>query len=164
MAEKRWLWVLKGSFVGSLVFWVPMVMARTAFGPDWGTLLIFFPLTLILPVFACFVIEVFAKRWQGPRAELAVAMLAGVWASAGFWITLASTATPGEGFHMAGAWSFVGLMTATFPVSTIMLSTYHGSLGALCLTTIAVLVFSCTNWTFEPMLRRCFIWRYVLCH
>jgi hypothetical protein len=152
----------EGALLGSLIFWLPMVMARAAFGPDWSVLLILFPLTLVLPVFACFVLEIFAERWRCSRGELALTMLVGIWASAGFWITLANTATPGEGFHMAGAWSFVGLMTAAFPLTTIMLCTYHGSLGALFLTTIAVLVFPATRWTFHPILRRCFICRFVL--
>jgi hypothetical protein len=43
-----------------------------------------------------------------------------------------------------------------------MLSTYHGSLGALFLTTIALLVLSASRWTFQPILRRCAICRFAL--
>jgi hypothetical protein len=43
-----------------------------------------------------------------------------------------------------------------------MLSTYHGALGALFLTTIALLVLSASHWTFQPILRRCVICRFTL--
>ena len=162
MMGKRSPWMLEGSLLGSLIFWLPMVMARAVFAPDWSALLIVFPFTLVLPVFACFVMEIFADQWKRPAWKVAFAMLLGIWVSGPFWITLANTLSPGQGFHMAGSWSFVALMTAAFPLTTIMLSTYHGSLGALFLTTIAVLVFSASGWTFRPILRRCVICRFAL--
>lgn len=118
--------------VGSLGFWAPIVLVRTAFGNDWGIILTIFPLTLLLPVFACFVLEAFTGRWNRTRLVLASAMTTGIWATASFWITLANTIRPGEGFHAAGAWSYVGLMTVSFPLTTIMITTYDGSLLRCC--------------------------------
>lgn len=58
---------------------------------------------------------------------------------------------------MAGAWGYVGITTALFPFSVIMMSTYDGSLLAVLLTAIALLAFSATRWSFQPLLSRCII-------
>lgn len=148
--------------IGSLVFWMPMLLARLAFGAYWGPLLIVFPLTFITPLFACFILELFSEQWKLSRLVFAAGMLFGIWATGPFWITLANTSTAGEGFHMAGAWSFVALMTAAFPLSTIPLATYHGSLGALLLTTMVLPLFAFTRWSFQPIARRCIVCRVAL--
>jgi hypothetical protein len=143
--------------VGSLSFWSPIVAARFLFGSDWGVLLTIFPLAIALPLLGCLVLEVFTQQAGGSRYRFAGAMLLGIWTTAPFWITLAGTAVPGQGFHMAGAWSYVGLTTAFFPFSVIMMSAYDGSLFAVLLTTIAFLAFSATRWSFQPLLSRCII-------
>jgi len=143
--------------VGSLGFWAPLVLVRMAVGSDWGVILTLLPLTFLLPVFACFVLEAFTERWTRTRLALASGMITGIWATASFWITLTNTLNPGEGFHAAGAWSYVGLMTATFPFSTIMVTTYDGSLFAVLFTTAALFVFSLNRWSFQPLLDRCFL-------
>ncbi|HET9364446.1 MAG TPA: hypothetical protein VFP71_05570, partial [Candidatus Angelobacter sp.] len=74
-----------------------------------------------------------------------------------FWITLANTLNTGEGFHAAGAWSYGGLMTVSFPLTTIMVTTYDGSLFAVLFTTAALFVFSLNRWSFQPLLDRCFL-------
>jgi hypothetical protein len=111
----------------------------------------------VVPVFACFVLKSFAERWNRTRPVIACAMVTGIWATAPFWITLAQTFRPGEGFHMAGAWTYAGLMTAFFPLSTIIMSTYDGSLFAVLLTSASLFVFSVTGWSFQPLLSRCII-------
>jgi hypothetical protein len=141
--------------VGSLSFWSPIVAARFLFGGDWGVLLTIFPLTFALPLLLCVVLEGFTQQAGRPRFGFAAAMLLGIWITAPFWITVASTATPGEGFHMAGSWGYVGLMTASFPVSVIMMTTYDGSLFAVWFTTAALLSFSFTRWSFQPLINRC---------
>jgi hypothetical protein len=143
--------------VGALSFWLPIVAARFLFGGDWGALLTIFPLTFALPLLGCLVLEAFTRQAGRPRIGFAGTMLFGIWIMAPFWITLADTAMPGQGFHMAGAWSYVGLTTAFFPFSVIMMSTYDGSLFAVLLTTIALLGFSATRWSFQPLLSRCII-------
>jgi hypothetical protein len=142
---------------GSLSFWSPIVAARFLFGGDWGVLLTVFPLTFALPLVGCLVLEAFTHQAVRPRLRFAGAMLLGIWITAPFWITLAGTAVPGQGFHMAGAWSYVGIMTASFPFSVIMMATYDGSLFAVLLTTIALLAFSSARWSFQPLLSRCII-------
>lgn len=143
--------------VGSLSFWSPIVAARFLFGRDWGVLLTLFPLTFALPLLGCLVLEAFTQQAGRSRFGFAGAMLLGLWITAPFWITLAATAAPGEGFHMAGAWGYLGITTALFPLSVIMMSTYDGSLLALLLTAIALLAFSATRWSFQPLLSRCII-------
>lgn len=143
--------------VGSLSFWSPIVAARFLFGGDWGVLLTIFPLTFALPLLGCLVLEAFTQQAGRSRFGFAGAMLLGIWITAPFWITLAGTAMPGQGFHMAGAWGYVGLTTALFPFSVIMMSTYDGSLFALLFTTVALLAFPAMRWSFQPVLSRCFI-------
>jgi hypothetical protein len=147
-----------GAFAAaSLSFWSPIVLVCMIFGVDFGALLTFLPLTLLLPVFACFILEALTERWHGSRRVFALAMILGIWATAAFWSTLALTFNPGEGFHAADAWNYVGLMTALFPVTTIMITAYNGSLFAVYFTTIALAVFSSTRWSFQPLLNRCIV-------
>jgi hypothetical protein len=133
---------------GALSFWSPVIIARLVLGEDWGALLTVVPLTLVLPVLACLALDLMAQRWTAPRPGLALAMIVGIWASGPFFMMLANTFTPGEGFHQADAWSFVGLGTALFPVYTFMMATYEGSLFAVLFTTIGLLVFSFADWNF----------------
>lgn len=156
--------MLQASAFGSLIFWSPMLMCRILFGAEWGPVLMIFPLTVLVPILACLALEAFTERWKWPRGGFAGAMIFGIWASGPLWITLINTASAGEGFHMPGAWSFVAVMTATFPLTTIMMATYQGSLGALYLTTIALLVFSLGHWSFLTLVRRCLFCRYLLSH
>jgi hypothetical protein len=145
-----------GAFVaGSLSFWTPIVLVHMLFGEDWGFFLSLLPLTLLLPVFACVVLEAFAERWNRTRPVFAAAMVLGIWATTAFWSTLANSFSPGQGFHAADAWNYVGLTTAFFPASTIMITAYNGSLFAVLLTTMALAIFSGTHWSFQPILRRC---------
>lgn len=162
MAANRFTRMIGAAVVGSLSFWLPMTMARALFAADWGTLLILFPLTLCLPAFLCLVLEAFTLKWQKPRPAFAFGMLLGIWGSGPFWIMLMNTSAPGEGFLMAGSWSSLGFMTATFPFSTFALSTYNGSLLALLLTTIAVLTFAVTHWSFRQIATRCIVCRSAL--
>jgi hypothetical protein len=143
--------------VGSLSFWSPIVAARFLFGGDWGVLLTIFPLTFALPLLGCLVLDAFTQQVGCPRFGFAGAMLLGIWITAPFWITLAGTAVPGQGFHMAGAWSYVAVTTALFPLSVIMMATYDGSLFAVLLTSVALLAFSAKHWSFQPLFRRCII-------
>lgn len=152
--------LLRGFLIGSFSFWLPIVSASLVFGPDWGALITIFVLTLCLPVAACFILEAFSARWNQPRSRFAAAMVFGIWVTGPFWIVLANTSVSGLGFHMAGAWSYVGLMTATFPLSLIMMATYHGSLFALLFTAVVLALFSATNWSFGPLLRRCVVCRW----
>jgi hypothetical protein len=133
----------------ALAFWLPVVFARLVFGEDLGVLLTIVPLTLALPVLLCFSLDLLAQWLAAPRLRLAVAMMAGIWASGPFFMTLALTVTPGEGFHQAGAWSSLGLGTALFPVYTFMMATYEGSLFAILLTTLALAAFAFSPWSFK---------------
>jgi hypothetical protein len=83
--------------IGSLSFWLPVVIACGVFGPDWGGLITIFCLTLCLPVSSCFVLEAFTAKWHQPRSRFAAAMLLGIWATGPFWITLANTSTRASG-------------------------------------------------------------------
>ena len=146
--------------IGSLSFWLPIVIAPALLGPDWGGMVTVFLLTFALPVSCCFVLEAFTSTWNQPRSRCAAVMVFGIWVTGPFWINVANTSAPGLGFHMTGVWSYLGLTTATFPFSLIMMATYQGSLFALLFTTAALAVFSATDWSFQPLLNRCVVCRW----
>jgi hypothetical protein len=162
MASKRLALFARAALIGSLSFWLPILIARVLFGADWGVLRTVLLFTFLLPVLCCLVLEAFTEKWRQSRPGFAMAMLLGIWISGPFWMMLANTQAPGEGFHAAGAWPSLGLMTAAFPAATFMMSTYEGSLSALLLTTFALLVFSLSPWSFQPLTNRCVVCRSVL--
>jgi hypothetical protein len=133
---------------GALTFWSPVIIARLAFGEALAVLVIIVPLTLVLPVLACLVLDSLAQWCAAPRPQLALAMIAGIWATGPFFITLTLTLTPGEGFHQAGAWSSVGMGSALFPVYTFMMATYEGSIFAVIFSTVGLIVFAFSHWSF----------------
>jgi hypothetical protein len=133
---------------GALTFWSPVIIVRLAFGEDLGVLLTIVPLTIVLPVLVCLALDSLAQWYAAPRPQLALAVITGIWATGPFFMTLALTLMPGEGFHKTGAWGAVGLETALFPFSTFMMATYEGSLFAVLLTTIGLVVFAISPWSF----------------
>lgn len=141
-----------GFVVGAFAFWSPIIGAYWLFGGGWGGIIAALLFTFFLPVFCCFALETLTLRWHRPRLGVAGAMILGIWATGPLCMLLAGTREPGEGFHIAGAWSSVGQMTAIFPVSTFMMAAYYGSLFALQLTTIALPIFSITGWSFRPLI------------
>jgi hypothetical protein len=86
----------------ALSFWLPIVIARLAFGEYLGVLLTILPLTLVLPVLLCSALDFMGQRSAAPRPRLALAMMAGIWATGPFFMMLALTLKPGEGFHQPG--------------------------------------------------------------
>jgi hypothetical protein len=146
------LYLTLGFAVGAFVFWSPIIGAFWLFGSDWGEIIAALLFTFFLPVFCCFVLEALTLRCHRPRLGIAVAMVLGIWATGPVCMLLAGTRETGEGFHMIGAWSSVGQMTAIFPISTFMMATYYGSLFALQLTTVALPIFSITRWSFRPLI------------
>lgn len=160
--QSRWSRIALGFAAGALAFWLPIVALYWLLGGDWASLITGLLLTFLLPLFCCLVLDNVAVACNWPRLGLSAAMICGIWASGPFFMTLANTSMPGEGFHMAGAWRFVGFTTATFPISTFMLSTYNLSLFAVQFTSFLLPIFSMTGWTFQPLARRCCICRHVL--
>jgi hypothetical protein len=132
---------------GAFSFWLPVIFARLVFG-ELGILLTVTLLTLVLPALLCLALDFLAQWWTMPRPKLVLAMITGIWLTGPFFMMLSLTFTRGEGFHAPGAWSFLGLETALFPVSTFMMATYEGSLLAVLLTTLALTVFAFTSWSF----------------
>ena len=147
MKKEPILRLVLGLAAGALSFWLPVVLARWVFG-ELGILLTVTLLTLVLPVLLCLALDFLSQWWTMPRPKLVLAMLAGIWLTGPFFMVLSLTFTPGEGFHAAGAWSFVGMETAIFPFSTFMMATYEGSLFAVLLSTLSLMVFAFTRWSF----------------
>jgi hypothetical protein len=156
--------VALGFVLGAFAFWLPIVVLYWLLGGDWGSLITALLLTFLLPLFCCFVLDSIAVAWNRPRLGLSVAMISGIWASGPFFMTLANTSMPGEGFHMAGAWGFIGIATATFPISTFVLSTHNASLFAVQFATFLLPIFAMCGWTFQPLAYRCFLYRSIQRH
>src|SRR5438270_13940313 len=96
-------------------FWLPVLIARVVFGEYLGVLLTILLLTLVLPVLLCCALDFIEQQSAAPRPRLALAMMAGIWATGPFFMMPALTLKPGEGFHQPGAWGAMGLETLLFP-------------------------------------------------
>jgi hypothetical protein len=139
--------VVTAALTGSAVFWLPFLLS-SLFSHDWG---FFSVLELIIgvPVLLCVAMEMMSDRLQISRRLTAIFMLAGVWVSGPFWITMENTLTPGQGLHMPGAWISLAAETLLFPFATFMMAAYHGSLGALLISVPVVVGVSLTNFRFR---------------
>lgn len=71
MARAQFSLIARSLIVGAVAFWMPILIACTLFGDDWGVLLMIVPLTLVLPLLVCFVQEQLAKPQRGSRATVA---------------------------------------------------------------------------------------------
>jgi hypothetical protein len=139
------------ALMGSVVFWLSFLLsALLSHGWDFFRVI---TLTICVPLLMCLALEMMSDLWQISRRLTAVFMLAGVWVSGPFWITVENTLTPGQGFHLPGAWASLAWETLLFPFATFMMATYHGSLGALLLSLPVLVGFSLTDFRFFNLRR-----------
>jgi hypothetical protein len=73
-------------------------------------------------------------------------MVAGIWVAGPFFMTLGNTFT--EGSSIADAWKSLGSATLLFPVYTFIMAAYDASLYAVLFTTMGLLAFAFSNWSF----------------
>jgi hypothetical protein len=130
--------------IGGLAFWIPDVLTavvrRAALVDVIGPL----PMTALLPavlVAIYFVVKRHAEVAE-PAPSVALFFGIGVWVLGPLSMTVANTFL-GAGFSKGNAAENVGyvLLFSVFPPGTLMMSTYDGSLGALILLSILMLIF-----------------------
>ena len=146
-----------------LAFWMPdiltAVIRRAAFVDVIGPL----PVTALLPavlVAVYFVVRRYSRVAE-PAPSVALFLGTGAWLLGPLSMTLANTFL-GAGFSTGNSPENVGwvLLITVFPPGTFMMSAYDGSLGALILMSIVMLIlhFSCErgHWLILPRVARLF--------
>jgi len=125
--------------LGSLSFWLPILLARIVFSDAWPLPLI--PLTFGLPVFVVLVADHFCTRFREALGRATLAFLFGIWVSGPFCIAVVSSFDRDAGFHVKGTVGLVIWGTLVFPFTTFSMASYQGSIFALLLSTIALAAF-----------------------
>jgi hypothetical protein len=125
---------------GGLIFWTPTIVVhwirgRRFSGRDAMVLI------LLMPVLSCLTLFGIWKTWPGTIRYLHRAMLAvlGIWLLGPMMISI-SFSFSGGGFAQRSGWSAVALETVLFPVFTFIMSSYDGTLFAVLLATVCLLV------------------------
>ena len=126
-------WMIIAALVGSATFYLPALLLRIVFGPDW-TVFFLIPLTVGLPLLLSYVFQRF-RRFAGTGSQpTAFAMILGIWILGPVWLGMLMVLS-------GGGKALLGLHEVLeFPIYTFMESTYAGLLWALQLTTILLLV------------------------
>jgi len=135
--------LIRAFALGSLMFWLPILLMRILFGNAWQLMLI--PLTVALPAFIYFALQLFSDHFNQRRLPIGLASLLGIWTLGPFWITLVNSFEPDSGFHVSGTLAFLTWGTLIFPFTTFSMAVYQGSIFALLLSTLAVAIFSFTR-------------------
>lgn len=149
--------------IGGVTFWMPdflsAVIRRAALVDVIGPL----PMTALLPavlVAVYFVVRRYSRVAE-PAPSAALFLGTGVWVLGPLSMMLANTFL-GAGFSRGNSAGSVGwvLLLTVFPPGTFMMSAYDGSLGALILMSIVMLIlhFSCErgHWLVPQQVSRFF--------
>ena len=131
----RWVEV---ALLGALAFWAPDVfihaIRRYAFsGLDVLIVTVLSPLTLFFVLFRSLTL------FQLQAGRSAIRMLIGIWVLGGLFMMIGASFS-GGGFAGPGIRETLSLiLMSLLPIYTFMMATYDGSLGALILTSLALL-------------------------
>jgi hypothetical protein len=100
-------------------------------------------LTLLLPLMTVEACTIF-RNFLGPkdgRVFVAITMTLGIWLLGPLFMVTSATFS-GGGFSQPGGWELVKLGTLLFPAFTFMMSAYDGSLFAVLLTSLSLILIS----------------------
>jgi len=124
--------------VGAIAYWIPDIVVQWIRPPHkiWISLLTFFvPLVVSLTWFRLKSTQRYAKYYIG----FPLFMLLGIWVVAP--LAIAIGMIPAEGkFFESGQIENLLMILVYFPMATISMSTYSGSLGGIGLVTISLLI------------------------
>lgn len=129
--------------IGGIVYWAPSLFLHVIKGNKFSrsdeVVLTYLMPFLILMVSLLLIFRF--KRFEKKRASSPSAILLGVWISGPSFIVLSMGITEA---HLSLIDAFVMLVIGTliFPLMTVMLSTYDGTLYALFITTAALILLS----------------------
>jgi hypothetical protein len=138
---------LKAACLGALAFWGPNTIVhavrRNSF--DSSDVLI---ITTVMPVAMFVAISLAAKAFHRRTGALALPVLAGVWLLGGlFMMTNASFAGGGFASFESARDALIVFALSLLPMYTFIMATYDGSLGALILVTLVLMVLAVyENW------------------
>lgn len=135
-------WMVIAAVLASAVFYLPALVLRIIFGPDWTAFSVI-PLTIGLPLLLSYFLQRFRRFAGRSTASTAYAMILGIWVLGPLWIgILMAVSRGGRGIIPALHEIFL------YPIYTFIESTYAGLLGALLLTTILLLICAAWCWPF----------------
>jgi hypothetical protein len=122
--------------LGGFSFWAPSVFLHWLRGYGFSRWDVF-ALTVLLPVTTGLVFARDWKRFRNTEDRLSAALLAllGIWLLGPLMMSVGATFRSG-GLSQAEGWDIVLLGTCLFPVFTLIMSTYDGTLAALLITTL----------------------------
>lgn len=137
------------AIAGSAAFWLPNIVLHVLKGPDasfshWGLLASLQAFTTVATLLATFF---FWSEGISLR-RIASWMLLGIWVLGPVWLSINSTFT-GGGFASEGGWLSVLLAILLFPMTTLILSVYDGSILSLLIITL-LLGLACVEVTAIP--------------
>jgi hypothetical protein len=127
---------LKYTLIGGFAFWAPSVLLHWLRGPSFSSSDIYV-LTVLLPIttFLLFaIVRNLLGRFKNPVWEVLFPIL-GIWLL-GPLMMISSASFTGGGFSTSASWRLVLLGTSLFPVFTVIMSTYDGTLGAVFATAL----------------------------
>jgi O-antigen/teichoic acid export membrane protein len=126
--------------IGASAFWLPDVfvhlLRRESFdSPDVWLLTVLMPLCVFAALY------IFAKRLGTSFSNGALRMLCGIWLFGGVFICIAGTFSGGGFVGPDGIrGGLIVIAMSLIPLVTLMLATYDGSLGALTIATVVLLI------------------------
>jgi hypothetical protein len=133
--------MLIGLVVGAVAFWVPTVLwkllrANSFSGRD------VVGLTIVLPLVMFATARTMQHRVPQGRAPyfMPVAACIGLWLFGPIATTLSASAFGGGFAVQPFDWGFLLLATAIFPAATFAMATYDGSLGAVVIATLVLIL------------------------
>jgi hypothetical protein len=122
--------------LGGLVFWTPNIVVHwiTGYGFSYSDAI---ALTFFLPAAAYLFFRLvwWPLRKQRNRFSAALFAVLGIWIAGPAMLTLSGSFC-GGGLSQPGAWHFFLIGTLLFPLFTLVMSTYDGTLFALLLVTL----------------------------
>lgn len=131
---------LRLAFIGALAFWSPDTILHAIRRYSFDSPDVRF-LTFAMPVTALVVLVVCAKLMKVTPSALAGGMLLGIWVLGGVFMVIGGSFSGG---YFTGPDGIRGgllmLAISWFPVITFLMATYDGSLGALVLISLVLLI------------------------
>lgn len=149
--------------IGGLAFWIPDILTAVAKRAALVDVIGPLPMTALLPAVPLAVYFV-VRRYSNvvePAPSIALFLGTGVWMLGPLSMTLANTFL-GAGFSIGHTGENIGyvVLLSVFPPGTLMMSTYDGSLGALILLSIIMLILHSSyergHWLVPPRVSRFF--------
>jgi hypothetical protein len=129
-------------FVGGIIFWTPSVAMHASRGYKIRGLDMFI-LTLLLPLITLVGLAIFRKLRpeRSDHAFIACSMLLGIWVLASLFILVGASFSTGKPLGAEG-WKLVSIGMVLFPIFTFEISTYDGTLLAVLLITLVLILMS----------------------